>query len=128
MLYTVRYVRMWGPIWAWSMFSSEDGNGELFKIAHGSKNMDIEIQNTIKFLLHIEKPNTSEIELIGPPADHTLTNDERAAIQNSIFVLYEEEMLQTIKIYWKCIINNEIQVEKTAVIFTFTGIIVRPLA
>lgn len=50
LLHMVKFVRRWGPLWAWSTFSAEDGNGELLKIKHGSRNIDVEICNTIKLI------------------------------------------------------------------------------
>lgn len=41
-------VKLWGPLWAWSTFSFEDGNGYLKKITHGSNKIDMEIANTLK--------------------------------------------------------------------------------
>lgn len=44
------YVRLWGPMWAWSGFPLEDGNGHMKKISHGSNKLDGEIANALTIL------------------------------------------------------------------------------
>lgn len=43
-------VKRWGPMWVWSTFPFEDGNGYFKKINHGPNKVDMKIVNTIKML------------------------------------------------------------------------------
>ena len=43
-------VRRWGPLWCWSMFIFEDGNGYYKKVNHGPNKIDVEIMNTVKMV------------------------------------------------------------------------------
>ena len=43
-------VRRRGPLWCWSTFSFEDGNGYYKKVNHGPNKIDVEIMNTIKMV------------------------------------------------------------------------------
>lgn len=117
LLHLTHYVRMWGPLWVWSAFSSEDGNGELLRSAHGSNKLDVELLNTIKiihayetikFLIGIEKSvNQNRPQLLGPPTSYTLTNDDIRTLR-SVTSLNNEQIQFGIRVYSRCKINKEI--------------------
>lgn len=43
----VNCVRLWGPLYGWSAFPFEDGNGVVKRLTHGSNRIEIEISNAM---------------------------------------------------------------------------------
>lgn len=115
-------VKMWGPLWAWSAFSSEDQNGELVKMTHGSNKIDVELANTvkiiqahrsIKYLMQTERIlNEHQCSTFGPITRHDITDSEFRAICYATHLNKEQLLNLKIKIFSRCKINNDIFTSK----------------
>lgn len=112
------HVRMWGPLWAWSAFSSEDHNGELIRMAHGTKNVDVELSNTIeiihahqsiKYLMNQNKQKVGhEWHTYGPPITGKIDDSDLQEILHSTGLTKQQFLELKIFIFSRCSVNNEI--------------------
>lgn len=87
-----RQVRLWGPLWAWSAFTFEDGIGYFKKMNHGPNKVDMEIVNTLKifnaYYVLKDKLNirtfdaelTSQEKLLGKSIKYQLNTHEIEAL------------------------------------------------
>ncbi|XP_051157087.1 uncharacterized protein LOC127279036 [Leptopilina boulardi] len=118
LLHLTSFVRMWGPLWVWSAFSSEDNNGELVRMVHGSNKIDVELSNTIKivqayrsiqFMMNPQRQR-NHIKCLshGPSIRYDITNNERKAITQALNITEEELRTANVKIFSRCVINDEI--------------------
>ncbi|XP_051166501.1 uncharacterized protein LOC127284848 [Leptopilina boulardi] len=110
-------VREYGPLWVWSAFLSEDQNGELVKMTHGSNKIDVELSNTIKiiqaqrcinYLVQPERPlNVYECCTHGPSIAHTITDSELLAISHATGLANEQLLEAPTPIFSRRYVNIE---------------------
>lgn len=109
-------VRLWGPLWAWSAFLFEDGNGWLIKIKHGPNKVDIELLNTIKLinftyiLKHVPKKNSQVDRLVITSGKqcNLLVTEAIEALQTLTMYSSTELCTKPIRLYPKIKVGNKI--------------------
>lgn len=122
LLHLPDFVRFWGPLWVWSAFSSEDQNGELVRMTHGSNRIDIELSNTVKLIQayrciqHLIYPERivrePQCQTHGPSVSHDITVSELEAISHATHVTKEQLLAARLPIFSRCIINDEVYTSK----------------
>ncbi|KAJ8670501.1 hypothetical protein QAD02_001760 [Eretmocerus hayati] len=114
----VMFVRLWGPMWAWSAFSFEDGNRYFLKIIHGPNKVEREMLNTMKIvnaywiLRHKLSMNSSpaRIESMRLGRVKLLDSDNSRLCLSLISDRSVRELAFRDKIYvfYRCRVRNEI--------------------
>lgn len=115
-------VQKWGPLWVWSAFHSEDHNGELVRMLHGSNKVDIELANTIKIfqaqrcINHLMNPektiNVLHYCTHGPPVANVITVFELRALSSVTHLTHDQIMETHTPIFSRCKINKDIFTSK----------------
>lgn len=121
LLHLCEAVRMWGPLWSWSAFPFEDGNGSLVRLIHGTSKLKIELSNTIKIInatsivKHLMEDHTNlkfedyGAHPDGPPVlkNFTIDNNDLTAILKTTLLEKEDFQTRKIKIYRRAQFRNE---------------------
>ena len=106
----IHHVRLWGPLWSWSAFDFEDGNGYVKKIVHGSNKLEMEIaysmylfnaHTILKNKLEIVSDKNSDIDKIVPLGK---------VLQNIIYKTNESESIKSFYLV------NQVPVESIKII------------
>lgn len=117
LLHLAPYVRLWGPLWPWSAFPFEDGNGYLVRMAHGTINLGVELTNTMLFAkahrsienlmqIHALERNYEGITL-GPGVKSELTEENLVALSRTS-QYSKDELKNMVKfVYTRIELRNE---------------------
>lgn len=117
LLHLARHVKMWGPLWSWSAFPFEDGNGYLVRMAHGTKNLEVELANTMHFrnalrfienLMDLRRIDNEFIgTTLGAKVDFKLTETHLAALRNATGYSEDELKNKVKSIYRRYKVKNQ---------------------
>lgn len=112
------FVKLWGPLWVWSAFSSEDQNGELIKMIHGSNKIDVELSNTIKIfqayrsIKYLINParhlKDTQCRAHGAPTYHTVSDSDLRVICTALHFTIDEFQESGFLIFKRCKIREDI--------------------
>lgn len=90
------YVRLWGPLWAWSCFPYEDMNGHILNVVHGTGNVTVQALKR----LHLHKMLKNYCINFKDPYLRKLTKD----------MLDRSKLPRKLKNYNYCAVAGRLQV------------------